>query len=295
VSPVDADPKDFVARARGPAVVRHIAYWISGSRLVRQSITGGPIEVLASDARAYTQVAGLTQADEATPDAVAYIAVNPNGAGTLIARLWVQGSAVQNLSPEGTTANSVTLVRRQSDWLALFLESRTGMSPLHARPFVFGAGGAKLGADFIAWVAGSAQPMSLVRAISNAEHTWAFLPIERDISRFGLARIAIVDMAKSEPEVSWRDYPNGMDPAPLATAAVCGRPMVLYSRPSSAAPHAPQELHLAAVSNAGLGPSTLVGSSRGYSDVSIATLSGGALIVFVADRRTWARGLRCAH
>lgn len=295
VTPVDGDPKDFVARARGPAVVRHSAYWISGSRLVRQAITGGPLEVLANDARAYTQVAGLPQVDPSTPNAVAYVGVRPNGQSNLVARFWIEGGAAQDLSPEGTTANSVALVRRQNDWLALFLEARTGMSPLHARAIAFTPQGATLGADFIAWVAGSAQPMTIVRAISDEQQTWAFLPIERDISRFGLARIAVADMAKTEPVVAWRDYPNGMDPAPIATALVCGRPMVLYSRPSSAAPHAPQELHLAAVLSTGLGPSTLVGSSRGYSDVSLAAIAGGALVVFVADHRTWARRIRCSH
>ncbi len=295
VSPVDADPKDFIARGRGPAVVRRAAYWISGTRLVRQSIDGGALEVLATDARAYTQVAGLPGADESAATAVAYIAVHPRDPGALVARLWVQGAEIQTLSPEGTTANSVTLVRRRQDWLALFLESRTGMSPLHARPIDITGHGPKLGADFIAWVAGSAQPMSVVRAIGDAEQTWAFLPIERDISRFGLARVTVADANQSEPEVAWRDYPNGTDPAPVSAAWVCDRPMVLYSRPSSAAPRAPQELHLATVSASGLGPSTLIGSSRAYSDVSLAQVTGGALIVFVADHRTRARRLRSSH
>ncbi len=295
ITPMDGDPKEFVARARGPAVLRHAAYWVAGSRLVRQAIAGGPLEVLASDARAYTQVASPGEFDSQMPAMVAYIAMHPSDPQSLIAKLWVQGQAGQTLSPEGTTANCVTLVQRQNDWLALFLEARTGMSPLHARPIALSGSGAKLGADFIAWVAGSAQPMTPVRAISDAHNTWAFSPIERDIARFGLARIHVTDADKPNQEVSWRDYPNGMDPALTATAIVCGKPTVLYSRPSSPAPHAPQELHVATVSPEGLGPSTLIGSSRGYSDISLVALDAGALVVFVADHRTWARRMRCTH
>jgi hypothetical protein len=296
VAAIDVDAKALVARARGPAVVNHFAYWVSGSRLLRQSITGGSVEVLANDARAYTQVAGASNAGDAPkPAAVAYIGTRPNDPSALVARLWVEGAGTQNLSPDGTAANTVTLVKRQNDWLALFLEARTGMSPLHARAIVFDNTGAKLGNDFIAWVAGSAQPMTIVRALSDEKHTWALLPIERDISRFGLARVTVTDASRTETEVTWRDYPNGVDPAPVATAEVCGRPTVLYSRPGSAALHAPQELHLAAVDPNGLSPSTQVGSSRRYSDVSIAALSNGALIVFVADHRTWARRLRCTR
>jgi hypothetical protein len=295
VTPIDADPKDFAARARGPAVLRHTAYWVTGSRLVRQAIAGGPLEVLANDARAYTQVASPGELDGQWPAMVAYIAMHPSDPQGLLARLWIQGHEGQTLSPEGTSANTVTLVQRRDDWLALFLESRTGMSPLHARPIAFTQAGAKLGTDFIAWVAGSAQPMTLVRAISDVQNIWAFLPIERDISRFGLVRVRVTDGDKPDQEVSWRDYPNGMDPALAATATVCGKSTVLYSRPSSPAPHSPQELHLAMVSAEGLGPSTLIGSSRGYSDVSLVALDSGALVVFVADHRTWARRLRCAH
>ncbi len=54
--------------------------------------------------------------------------------------------------------------------------------------------------------------------------------------------------------VTWRAFPNGLDPAPLATAKSCGKTLALYARPSGARPHAPQELHIAAIGAEGLGP-----------------------------------------
>ena len=159
VAAIDADPKDFVARARGPAVVGNAAYWIQESHLVRQSIDGGGKETLANDARVFTQVAGPGDLAVRTPAMVAYVAVHPTDPHSLIARLWVQGQGSQTLSPEGTTANTVALVPRGSDWLALSLEGRTGMSPLHARLISLAdPERAQLGADFVAWVAGWRSP-----------------------------------------------------------------------------------------------------------------------------------------
>lgn len=296
IVPIDADPKQFVARARGPAIMRNRAYWVVGSRLVRRSLDGGELETLATDARAYTQVVGSGVDDQRLPAAVAYVAVHPRDPHAMIARLWIDGLGTLTLSPEGTTANTVALTSHGSGWLALYLESRTGMSPLHARAINWVNSTAKAGNDFIAWVAGSAQPMTMVRAINAPQVPFAFMPIERDISRFGLARIRVEEKSSQDPEVNWRDYPNGVDPALVATAWVCGKPTVLYSRPSSSTPHAPQELHLAEITQEGLGPSLLIGASRGYSDLSVAALDpAGALVTFVADHRTWARRLRCTR
>lgn len=291
IAPIEADPKSFVARARGPAVVGGAAYWIEGSNLVRQPLHGGARETLANDARAYTQVAGTNGAG--APPIVAYIAVSPADPQSMIARLWVEGQGVQTLSPEGTTANTVALVARGADWIALSLEGRTGMSPLHARPVSVNGTGAKLGPDFIAWVAGSAQPMTMVHGLADATNVWALLPIERDISRFGLVRVQVSERQNPNQEVYWRNYPNGIDPAPVATGHLCDKPVVLYARPNAATPHAPQELHLSPVVDSALAATTLIGASRAFWDVSLASIDAGALIVYVADHRTWARRIRC--
>jgi hypothetical protein len=42
-----------------------------------------------------------------------------------------------------------------------------------------------------------------------------------------------------------------------------------------------------------LGPSQVVARARAFSDVSIAALETGALVSYVADRRTWALGMHC--
>ncbi|MGC4068949.1 MAG: hypothetical protein QM784_30750 [Polyangiaceae bacterium] len=167
------------------------------------------------------------------------------------------------------------------------------MSPLHARRVVFEKGRAKLGPDVVPWVAGTAQPLTEIDSVSDLGDSWALLPIERDATRFGLARVSIGEYPKMDAQVHWREYPNGLEPAVVATGHLCSKPVVLYARPSSAAPRATQELHLSGIGEAGLGPSVVLATSRGFADASLAGLDDGALVVYVADRRTWARRLRC--
>ena len=83
------------------------------------------------------------------------------------------------------------------------------------------------------------------------------------------------------------------NPAPIAAANVCGESVVIFAQPSEARPHAPQELHLAMNRPEALGTSQVVARARAFSDVSIAALEAGALISYVADRRTWGLTVRC--
>ncbi len=292
VSELEAGDEQFAPLARGPAIIGGRAYWISKNRLVRAPVAGGEVEVLASDARRYTRVAAVGQTRSA-PEAVAYLATKPSDPTSLCARLWVEGHGSVDLSPEGSGASSVALAANESGWVALMLEGRTGMTPLHARPIRFGNGSPRLGDDVVVWVGGSAQSLSEVHAIGDTDHSWAFLAIERDVTHFGLAKIRVDALPRTGSDVAWRHYPNGLDPAPMAVERVCGRPLLLYARPSSEQPHAPQELCAAPIEADVFGPAQVLARARAFSDVSIAALPGGALVSYVADRRTWAMTLRC--
>jgi len=189
---------------------------------------------------------------------------------------------------------SVALARDGHALVALSIEGRMGMSPVHARSIALSGSKAKLGRDRVVWVAGSSDPLTEVHGFGSLDHrVWCLLPTERDSTHFGLARFAVDSSSSDEVEVSWRNYPNGVQPAPVAAATLCQHDVVVYARPSTATPHAPQELHLAALDDRGLGPSTVVASASAFSDVSLAPVADGALLAYVADHRTWARSLRC--
>ena len=286
---VTRDAAEFSPYARGPAVLDGHAYWVSKARLLRRRIEGGALEVLSPGARDGTRVSAARASGRAV---AAFLA---QGAAALVAKLWVEGHGLDDLTPEGAAANSVALVPSGADLLALSLEARTGMAPVHARRVRFGADGSpKLDPDVVVWVGSSAGSMTeLVGLLSSSGEVAAFVPMPRDITHFGLARIDVGSTPELESDVAWRTYPNGLDPAPLAAASICGEPVVIYARPSEARPHAPQELHLAVLEAAGLGPSEVIARARAFADVSLAAIDRGALVAWVADRRSWAATLRC--
>lgn len=293
IIPLDAQPSAFVALERGPAVSNGTAYFVHAGRLLSKDLNQGVLESLADDARPYTRVAVPDIPLAQLPPVVAYIARHPSDKETLIAKLWVLGQGTFVLTPDGSAGNSVALTQAGNGYVAMSLESRTGMSPLHARRVTFDGGRVKLGNDVIPWVAGTAQPLSEVHAIADPWSVWALLPMERDATRFGLARVELGLTPHMGANVFWREYPNGLEPAVVTSGYLCDRPVVLYARPANAEPHSPQELHLSSVGSDGLGPSTVIASSRAFADASFASLDGGGLVVYVADRRTWARRLRC--
>jgi hypothetical protein len=293
--PVKADPEAFFPYAAGPAVIGSHAYWIADGKLLRRELGADkPPEVLAEDGHTGARVAAAPppETGKTAPATVAYIA---SGHDSPVAKLWVEGKGTELLSPDGAAANSVALTRAGSMVVSVALEGRSGMSPVHARPIRITDAGTTLGEDVVVWVAGGSQRLTEVSAIQAQDDLiWGFLPIERDISHFGLARIHLELPLQMNATISWRTYPNGLDPAPVTCAKICGQPAVAYVRPADNTPHAPQELHLAPVLEDGLGTSEVLSRSSAFVNVSLASWPGGGLVAYVADRRTWALPLECA-
>jgi hypothetical protein len=169
------------------------------------------------------------------------------------------------------------------------------MTPVHARAVDL-AGTPKLGDDVVGGVTGPAQSLVEIAALAEPDGAIsAFVPLERDISRFGLAHVQLGKQLKMGAPVTWRGYPNGLDPAPLATETVCGAASVVYTEPQEAKPHAPQQLALAALEGGALGPPRRVARAKSVINVSLADTPHGALVAFVADGRTWATLVPCAE
>lgn len=292
VAALDVDAANLVALGRAPAISGDHAYWVQGTELRRGRVSGGPAEVLATDARDGTRVSAL----QLGRSVAAYIAAV---ADRQVARLWVEGAPARDITPEGGNASSVALAPVLGGALALSLDPHLGMTPLHARPV--SAADQTLGADVVAWVTGTAQPLTEVSAVGLGGKVLAFVAIERDSSQFGLARVEIAASPSTESGASWRSYANGLDPAPASAAVVCGHPLVAYARPVGATPHAPNEIVVAAADGAEPGSELVVAQARVTNDVTLAAVPraagghGGALVTWVADRRTWAATLRCRH
>jgi hypothetical protein len=292
--------------ARGPAVRRGLAYWVSRGRLLGQSLgsagVGSPL-VLAEDARIGTRVAvpvGPARHLQNLPQLAAYIARPGEPEGPPTARLWIEGQLTHlALTDDLASSHSIALAATPKGLSAVFLEARTGMSSIHVRQISLSAKHEpSLGEDHIVWVGGPTRPTTELFVLASDEPSVStFLALERDITHFGLAGFAVslAPGAEFPVEPDWRLYLNGIEPAPFALGEVCGRSVVALARPSSAVPHAVQELVLLELEPQPRSTPALLARSRAFFDVSLVGTGGGALLGYVADHRTWARTIRCVR
>lgn len=294
VEPLALSAEQLVALRRGPAVLGEYTYWIDGTRLLRRTYRkAGELETLAQDARHSTRVAAPQEQKRGEPALVAYVAGGSKIDSELKARVWIEGSGVLDVSDEASTGNSVAVTRSSTGLVILSLEARTGMTPVHARSLSFEGTRPKLGDDIVVWVGGPVDPLTEIVGASGSHQRLGFVATNRTATEFGLATLNVGDNPRMGAPVRWMDYPNGLDPAPVATTQACKRPLVIFVRPSTAVPHALQELRLGFITAGSVGESFVLARSRGFANVSIAGSPRGALVVYTADRRTWARALRC--
>jgi hypothetical protein len=288
IGSISEPPAAFKALGRAPGVAAGFAHWVSGGRLVRRRADGsGELETLADDARDGTRVAAATLTSGA---AIAYLG-RPDREGTSRAKLWLAPGRTLDLTPEGAGASSVALALLDSRLIAVSIDGRSAMTPVHARSVsVVGPGAPKLGPDVVAWVAGPAHSFTEVTAGTDGTSAWALLPIERDATHFGLATVPLGNEPEMDANVAFLDYANGIDLAPVSAARLCGKPYVALARPEAAAPRSPQELVIAPIAG---GETAVLANAAGFVAVSLAAAPGGGLVVYVADGRTWARGLEC--
>ncbi len=285
---------DFYAVARGPLLLRGKAYWVRDGKLVRRAQDNStPVEILASDARNGTRVVGADI--EGAPAHAVYITNPLKEDAPPRAKLWTEGAETLVLSPEGAGASSIAVANSGEDLYTVAIDARSAMTPMHGRRVHFKAGKPELGPDVVMWVGASSQTASEVFASATPLGVRAFLPIERDISHFGLVMLDLSGEPHMDPKTFWRGYPNGIDVAPVASGALCGSAFVAYARPESANPESHQVLELAEITANGLGPPELVDNASGFANVSLGAGTNSAVLAYVADFRTFATTLRCSR
>jgi hypothetical protein len=291
-SGISGGPNDYFPVARGPLLLRGKAYWVMDGKLVRRVFDSStPLEILANDARNGTRVTGADIAG--APAHAVYVTKPKSDDAPPRAKLWVEGAETIALSPEGAGASSVSSASTGEDLFAIYIDARSAMTPLHGRRVHFKGGKPELAPDVVMWVGASSQTLSEVFASTTPLGVRAFLPIERDISHFGLVMLELGSEPHMDPKAVWRGYPNGIDVAPVASGAFCGSAFVAYVRPENPAPGAPEVLELSEITAAGLGPAELVASARGFSNVSLGAASNSAVLAYVADWQTFATTIRC--
>jgi hypothetical protein len=144
-------------------------------------------------------------------------------------------------------------------------------------------------------VGGGSQPTTEITAVTRGEEVWSFVAIEQDVTHFGLAQIRIGREPSVDVPASFVAFPNGINTSPVAGARICGRHALVYARPATREPFAPQELLLAELGPDGLVGGEVVVRAKAFADASLVAVDGGGLLAYTADHRTWAASIRCRN
>jgi hypothetical protein len=294
------------ASSQPPAFTRGaFAYWVTRGNLVRRAVraspaAAAPLEILAEGAldgsRVAAEAAPVTGTGTGKRREVAiYIARAEKKGDDRAARIWVEGAGSAALSSDGSGASSVALAPGASRLVAVMLDARSAMSPVHARTIEVGESGpARLGADVVVFIGPSPEGHSEVAAAASPEGPLAFIPFAPDTSSFGLSSLMVGNEPHLDAQVQWRMYPNGLEPAPVAAAFLCGRTWVAYARPSASAPASPHVLALAPVERGAFGPELSAAQGFDFMAVSLSSREdGGAWLSWVSDGRSFLRAVRC--
>lgn len=195
------------------------------------------------------------------------------------------------LSEDGAGATFVTLAARGEEAVALYIDARRVLTPVHAR-VLNGNGGARLslGPDAVLFVgAGSDARTSGVIAQGSPGSEHGLLALERDEKDFGMAAIRIEEQPRDDARVTWSLYPAATERAPLAATQGGAPARVLRVRPVAAGTDARKMLELGELDAAGgYRPSCPVAEGAAFGDPAIAVDRQGAVwLAYTDPDGTW--------
>lgn len=196
------------------------------------------------------------------------------------------------LSDDGAGATTMRLLERGDRAIALYLDTRTAMVPIHARPLSVRGADLALGNDVVVHVGGAPERgIDFAAAAVTATKAFVFVPMPRDTIDFGMAAIPIEEPPKEDVPAIWSKYPNGIDPAPIAAAP--GRDgksaWIVRKRPREKAVGSPRILEIGKVDAAGLFTSFgEMAVARNVTDIALVEdTSGGVWILYGDSTITW--------
>jgi hypothetical protein len=261
---------------------------------VHRTTWEGAGDTLVASSRSGSRISAATLAGNHT--ALGYLASRQISEGW-VSEAWlaVDDDAPVRLSDEGSGATSLALAPRKATVLALMVDARAALTALHVRPVTFD-GHARLGEDVVVFVGGPGDRRSAATmALPSSGSAWALLPIARDIGTFGMAVVQVEEPARVDEPVLWSMYPNGLDPAPVASVVDGAKTWVARARPQSPEPGAVRVLELGTVDPGGaFAPHDLLATASKLTDVALAADRHGALwVAWVDVAGSWLERVVC--
>ncbi len=193
------------------------------------------------------------------------------------------------VSEDGAGATHVTLASRGEEALAMYIDARRALTPVHARVL---KGGPKLGLgpDAVIFVGGGgdARPSGALAQGAHG-HELVLLPIDKDERGFGMAAIRIEEQPRDDSATTWSLYPAALE-RPAIAATQGGWPIrVLRTLPATADGGANKVLELGELDAAGAWkPLCPVAQGVAFTDLAIAHDASGALWIAYTDADgTW--------
>lgn len=203
---------------------------------------------------------------------------------TTLAFVGVDDATPTTLSEDGAGATFVTLASRGEEVLAMYIDARRVLTPVHARVLTFG-GKLAVGPDAVLFVGGGTDGRlggAIAQGTPGSEH--ALLALEKDHKDFGMAAIRIEEQPRDDARVTWSLYPAGAISAPVAATQGTSPIRVLRARLASADPRSKQVLELGELGADGVyKPTCSVAESASFGDLAIAVDRLGALWIAYTD------------
>lgn len=276
--PLDAKtpppPHAFVAMRWPPCEVagKFVYCQGHGGSITRTVLGTNETKTVVSKSRA-ARIAAAPLGANAEHSVVAFLDTKQTSEGAMI-QLFVtldEESSPTRLSEDGAGATTMRLVPRGDSAIAVYLDTRTAMVPVHVRPIRLGGRERKdlaLGDDVVAFVGGAPERGIDLALGGVANELFVLLPMPRETTDFGMAAIPVPDPPKDDVAATWSLYPNGLDPAPVG-ASLDG--WVARVRPREKMPGAKKVLELGRIDARGAFTSLGIIADKPITDVAVAT------------------------
>lgn len=176
---------------------------------------------------------------------VAYLVEKVTSEGlTIQANVVLDDGEPVRLSEEGSGATQLALVPAGEKVVALYLDARTAMTPVHARELTVKDGKLVLGTDAVLTVGGPAERGVMLAAGRRDNDVFALVPMPSDVTAFGMTTLKVPSPPKEDVASKLSPYLNGIDPAPIAASRSGARVYIARVVPEGPEVGAPRALEL---------------------------------------------------
>jgi hypothetical protein len=200
----------------------------------------------------------------------------------------VDGAPPVRISEEGSGATVVALAPRGVGVVAMLLDGRAAMTPVHARVIGLSSGTLDLGPDAVVFVGGGAERqtagiLAAGQAAPSGSPFFALIPVAGEAG-FGMATVHLGDPPAVDEKAVWSMYPNGLDPAPLAATVGASPIRVARVRPVEARADSPRGIELGKIDDAGVFTAYGMISTTGrVTSLEVAVDSAKTLWIYYTD------------